>query len=296
MPSRVARTPRTRVDVDAGTRDRRADVLAVEEPLEVRVDGEAVVVTMRTPGDDVDLALGFLLTEGLLASLDDVESAAVCSTPGPVGLGTAPTGDATGKATGKVIGNAVDVTLRPGTPPLDLEGRRTFGMTSACGVCGSASIDAVAQRTLAAQHAGEGITDDACVVEAALLTTLPDALRASQKVFERTGGLHAAGLFTSDGTLLGVAEDVGRHNAVDKVLGRAATQGRWPLRGCVLQVSGRASFELVAKAAAAGVPVLSAVSAPSSLAVDMARAAGMTLAGFVRGSTFNLYCGVERVR
>lgn len=288
MSSRIARTPRTRVDVAAGTRDRRADVLAVEEPLEVRVDGEAVVVTMRTPGDDVDLALGFLLTEGLLASVDDVEGAVVCSTPGPVGLGTEPAGTP--------AGNVVEVTLRPGTPPVDLGGRRTFGMTSACGVCGSASIDAVAQRTRAAEHAGEGIAGDACVVGAALLVTLPDALRSSQKVFERTGGLHAAGLFTAEGTLLGVAEDVGRHNAVDKVLGRAATQGRWPLRGCVLQVSGRASFELVAKAAAAGVPVLSAVSAPSSLAVDMARAAGMTLAGFVRGSAFNLYCGVERVR
>ncbi len=303
MPARIARTARTRVDVAAGTRSQRADVLAVEEPLEVRVDGAAVVVTMRTPGDDVDLALGFLLTEGLIASLDDVARAMVCSTPGPVGVvrGVAPTTGTTPLATGAAAatapgaGNAVDVTLRPGTPPLDLEGRRTFGMTSACGVCGSASIDAVLGRTRAAALSGEQITDDRSTVGAAVLAGLPDALRSAQKVFERTGGLHAAGLFTADGTLLGLAEDVGRHNAVDKVLGRAASSPGWPLRGTVLQVSGRASFELVAKAAAAGVPVLSAVSAPSSLAVDLARSSGMTLAGFVRGSTFNVYCGGDRI-
>jgi FdhD protein len=165
-------------------------------------------------------------------------------------------------------------------------------MTSACGVCGSASIDAVQRRS------AFDVAEDPVRVDAALLASLPDRLRSAQRVFERTGGLHAAGLFTADGDLLAVAEDVGRHNAVDKVLGRAARErlaGGWPLRGTVLQVSGRASFELAQKAWAAGVPVLSAVSAPSSLAVELARRAGMTLAGFVREPRLNVYAGEQRV-
>ena len=302
MPTASTRTPRVRVDAAAGTRLVRPDVLAVEEPLEVRVDGEAVVVTMRTPGDDVDLALGFLLTEGLLAGIDDVERAVHCSTPGPVGMpGAAAPGTAAAarRYADEAAGNVLDVTLRAGVAPLDLAGRRTFGMTSACGVCGSASIDAVRERAEPGGAAGPdgaaGIAADDVAVDAAVLVSLPGRLQGAQRVFSRTGGLHAAGLFTASGDLLGCAEDVGRHNAVDKVLGRAAAQGRWPLRGCVLQVSGRASFELVAKAVAAGVPVLSAVSAPSSLAVDLARSASMTLAGFVREPTMNLYCGERRV-
>lgn len=288
VPTATARTPRVRLDAAAGTRVSRPDVLAVEEPLEVRVGGEAVVVTMRTPGDDVDLALGFLLTEGLLADVGDVERAVHCSTPGPVGLGGAGVVDGGG--------NVIEITLRAGVAPLDLAGRRTFGMTSACGVCGSASIDAVLDRLEpVGGTAGAGSAHDDVTVDAAVLASLPGRLREAQRVFSRTGGLHAAGLFTAAGDLLGCAEDVGRHNAVDKVLGRAAAQGRWPLRGCVLQVSGRASFELVAKAVAAGVPVLSAVSAPSSLAVTLARSASMTLAGFVREPTMNLYCGDHRV-
>ncbi len=284
----TTRTPRLRLDVEAGTAARRPDVLATEEPLEVRVGGEPVVVTMRTPGDDTDLALGFLLTEGLLASLDDVERAVHCAVAGPVGLG-GPPGPGAGGVPPEAAGNVLDVTLRPGVAPPDLEGRRTFGMTSACGVCGSASIDAVRHRS------AHDVAGDAAVVDAALLAALPERLRGAQRVFERTGGLHAAGLFTAAGRLLAVAEDVGRHNAVDKVLGRAAREVGWPLRGTVLQVSGRASFELVQKALAAGVPVLSAVSAPSSLAVSLAREAGMTLAGFVRAPTVNLYCGEHRV-
>lgn len=296
VPTSTARTPRVRVDAAAGTRLARPDVLAVEEPLEVRVGGEAVVVTMRTPGDDVDLALGFLLTEGLLADVGDVERAVHCSTPGPVGM---PGTDGAGAAVDPSAGNVIEITLRAGVAPPDLAGRRTFGMTSACGVCGSASIDAVLDRLEPTagpgSGAGSGSADDDVTVDAAVLVSLPGRLREAQRVFSRTGGLHAAGLFTAAGELLGCAEDVGRHNAVDKVLGRAAAQGRWPLRGCVLQVSGRASFELVAKAVAAGVPVLSAVSAPSSLAVTLARSASMTLAGFVREPTMNLYCGDHRV-
>ncbi len=286
MASSTVASRRTRVDVSAGTAVARADVLAGEEPLEVRVGGDPVVVTMRTPGDDTDLALGFLLTEGLLTSLADVERAVHCAVTGPVGLGGAGTG---GGVPPEAAGNVLDVTLRPGVPAPDLEGRRTFGMTSACGVCGSASIDAVRHRSR------YDVADDDVVLDAAVLVALPEALRAAQRVFSRTGGLHAAGLFTSAGTLLAAAEDVGRHNAVDKVLGRAAREVGWPLRGTVLQVSGRASFELVQKAHAAGVPVLSAVSAPSSLAVSLAREAGMTLAGFVRDPLLNLYSGEHRV-
>ncbi len=209
------RAPVLRVDVEARTAVRRPDSLAAEEPLEVRVGAPggaaaAVVVTMRTPGDDVDLALGFLLTEGLLASADDVAAAVHCGTPDAL------------DADGLPAMNTMQVTLRPGVPLPDLEGRRTFGMTSACGVCGSASIDAVQRRSR------YDLAQDDVVVDAAVLAALPERLREAQRVFARTGGLHAAGLFTAEGELLAAAEDVGRHNAVDKVLGRAARQG---LRG-----------------------------------------------------------------
>lgn len=279
------RRPVLRLDAALGTAVHRPDSLAAEEPLEVRVRAlgapaaEPVVVTMRTPGDDVDLALGFLLTEGLLAGPEDVAAAVHCGDPDPAdehGLSSL---------------NVMELTLRPGVPAPDLEGRRTFGMTSACGVCGTASIDAVSRRSR------YDLREDATAVAPELLLSLPDRLREAQRVFARTGGLHAAGLFTVDGELLAVAEDVGRHNAVDKVLGRAAREGLaggWPLRGTVLQVSGRASFELVQKAWCAGVPLLSAVSAPSSLAVDLARRAGMGLAGFVRAPRLNAYAGEER--
>lgn len=279
------RRPVLRLDAALGTAVRRPDSLAAEEPLEVRVRAldapaaEPVVVTMRTPGDDVDLAIGFLLTEGLLTGPDDVAAAVHCGDPDPAdehGLSSL---------------NVMELTLRPGVPAPDLEGRRTFGMTSACGVCGSASIDAVSRRS---RH---DLREDPTRVAPEVLLSLPDRLREAQRVFARTGGLHAAGLFTHSGELLAVAEDVGRHNAVDKVLGRAARErlaGGWPLRGTVLQVSGRASFELVQKAWCAGVPLLSAVSAPSSLAVDLAHRAGMGLAGFVRAPRLNVYAGEER--
>jgi len=274
----TSRTPVVRLDLSARTGSgrvvRRPDTLAAEEPMEVRVGGEPVVVTMRTPGDDLDLAIGFLLTEGLIASADDVLTAMHCTDLGEDGQPTF---------------NVVEVALRPGVPAPDLEGRRTFGMTSACGVCGSASIDAVRRRS------AFDVTGDDVRVDAALLLSLPERLRSAQKVFDRTGGLHAAGLFTATGELLALAEDVGRHNAVDKVLGRAARDLGWPLRGTVLQVSGRASFELAQKAWSAGVPVLSAVSAPSSLAVELCAEAGLTLAGFVRDPRMNLYTHPERV-
>lgn len=270
----TTRVPTERLDVAAGRRVQRPDTLVVEEPLEVRVGTAPVVVTMRTPGDDVDLALGFLLTEGLLAGPDDVATAVHCTDLGEDGRPTF---------------NALDIALRPGVPAPDLEGRRTFGMTSACGVCGSASIDAVRRRS---RH---DVAADPVRIDAAVLAGLPDRLRAEQRTFDRTGGLHAAGLFRPDGEPLAVREDVGRHNAVDKVLGWAAREVGWPLRGTVLVVSSRASFELAQKAWVAGVPVLTAVSAASSLAVSLAEEAGMTLAGFVRGDRVNLYSRGDRV-
>lgn len=263
-----------RVDGREPVARERPDVVAVEEPLEVRVAGAPVVVTMRTPGDDEDLALGFLLTEGLLPSPSAVARTTACVDV---------------DADGRPVVGSLELALADGVPVPDLEGRRTFGMTSACGVCGSASVDAVRART------GANLFRDDVVVDAPVLAALPDRLREAQRVFDRTGGLHAAGLATADGELLVVREDVGRHNAVDKVLGRAAREVGWPLRGHVLVVSGRASFELAQKAWMAGVPVLAAVSAPSSLAVQLAREAGMTLAGFVRPPTLNVYTGAQRV-
>jgi FdhD protein len=250
-----------------GRARRATDSLAVEEPLEVRLDGERVAVTMRTPapGEDAELAIGFLLGEGIVA-FEDVAGAVEC---------------------GRVAsGWAVDVRLRPGARPL-AGWQRNFYATSSCGICGKASVEAV--RTAA------GRLPAGPAVAAELLAELPDRLRAAQRVFERTGGLHAAGLFDLAAETLAVREDVGRHNAVDKVVGRAAMDGRMPLGETVLQVSGRASFEIVQKAAMAGIPTVSAVSAPSSLAVELARESNMTLVGFVRGGDFNVYCGGERI-
>jgi FdhD protein len=265
-----------RVVLDADTHRSlsRPDTLAVEEPLEIRVGGEPVVVTMRTPGDDLDLAFGFLLAEGLLQDPSHVATGMHCTDTGPDGHPTF---------------NVLELTLTPGAALKDVAGRRTFGMTSACGVCGSATIDAVEDRT------ASDLTDDRTTVRADVLLGLPHALRDGQSVFDRTGGLHAAGLFTADGRLVALREDVGRHNAVDKVLGHAARQIGWPLTGHVLMVSGRASFELAQKAWMAGVPVLAAVSAPSSLAVDLAERAGMTLVGFLRPPSMNVYTGDHRV-
>ena len=253
---------------------RRPDALAAEEPLELRVDGRSLAVTMRTPGHDVELAHGFLLTEGVITSAADIETARYCDSLDDAGRNTY---------------NVLDVALAPGVAPPDDSVERRFYTTSSCGVCGKASLDAVRTRTVFPP------ADDPVELPAEVLFGLPDALRAAQKVFDSTGGLHGAGLFTADGTLLAVREDVGRHNAVDKVLGHALLAGRVPAAGTVLMVSGRASFELTQKAVMAGVPAMAAVSAPSSLAVEMADEAGMTLVGFLRGRSMNIYAGASRV-
>ncbi|MET7807152.1 formate dehydrogenase accessory sulfurtransferase FdhD [Micromonospora chersina] len=271
-----------RIDLGAGAdgraRLRRQDTLVVEEPLEIRVGAAGpgrrrpLAVTMRTPGDDLDLAIGFLLTEGLIRSADDVRTAQLCA----------------GAETPNTY-NVVDVVLAPGVPEPATDPARNFYTTSSCGVCGKASIDSVRTRSQFA------VDEDPLAVSAELLAALPDRLRAAQRTFDRTGGLHAAGLFTADGELVVLREDVGRHNAVDKVVGWAVREGRLPLAGHLLLVSGRASFELTQKAWMAGVPLLAAVSAPSTLAADLAEEAGMTLVGFLRGGTMNVYTGAQRV-
>lgn len=262
---------------------RRMDTLAAEEPLEIRVGGTPLTVTMRTPGDDVELAAGFLVSEGVLTHADQFASAIHCGGPGLGALPGAPAGGNTY--------NVLDVRLAPGTPLPDPARARHSYTTSACGVCGAASIDQV---TTASSF---DVSSDPMQVDAAVLAQLPDRLRRRQAVFDKTGGLHAAALCDAQtGEILVVREDVGRHNAVDKVVGWALLNGRLPLRRTVLQVSGRASFELVQKAVMAGIPMLSAVSAPSSLAVEMAETTGLTLVGFVRGESMNVYSRADRVQ
>lgn len=258
---------------------RRHDVLIAEEPLEIRLNGAPLAVTMRTPGDDVHLAHGFLLGEGVVSAPEDVVTARYCA--------GAVVADETGHPQNTY--NVLDVALAPDVPAPAVDPTRNFYTTSSCGVCGKASIEAIEQQTR------WPVADDDVELDPRVIVGLPDALREQQKAFDRTGGLHAAGLFTADGELLRSAEDVGRHNAVDKVLGWALLQGLLPARGHVLVVSGRASFELTQKALMAGVPALVAVSAPSSLAVEMAATAGMTLLGFVRAPRFNAYTGAERL-
>ncbi|MFG1943734.1 formate dehydrogenase accessory sulfurtransferase FdhD [Nonomuraea sp. NPDC048826] len=250
---------------------RRIDSLAAEEPLEIRLDGTPLTVTMRTPGDDFDLAAGFLVSEGAVGSADDIATIRYC---------------AGALADGQNTYNVLDVRLAPGVQAPE---PRNFYTTSSCGVCGKASLEAV--RTVARWAAH----DDTVELGQATVAALPGRLRAAQRVFDRTGGLHAAGLFTAEGEPLCVREDVGRHNAVDKLLGWALRNGRLPLRGTVLMVSGRASFELVQKAVMGGIPVLAAVSAPSSLAVELAAEEGLTLIGFLRGDSMNVYTGEQRL-
>jgi FdhD protein len=292
-----------------GTRSR--DTLVAEEPLEIRVAGRQVAVTMRTPGDDFDLVAGYLVGEGVIRGPQQLARMRFCgdsACSGPIGLGSAAHGGSSGgggsggSGSGSGSGdvhervesahdtyNIVDVDLAPGVPvPLWSLDRTTY-TTSACGVCGKTSIEAVRA------NAHWSVASDQVRLSPEVLYSLPNTLRAQQKLFAQTGGLHAAGLFTPEGEAICVREDVGRHNAVDKVVGWALRADRLPLRGHLLAVSGRASFELVQKAAAAGIPVLAAVSAPSSLAVELAREAGMTLAGFVRGASANVYAGAERI-
>ena len=270
----TTRVPRTRVDVERGARVERADTVAVEEPLEIRVGQEVVTATMRTPGDDFDLALGHLITEGMITSARDVATMMHCTDLDEDGSPTF---------------NVVEATLSPGVELLRPARARTESMTSACGVCGSASVDAV--RTASRFP----VADDPLVLDPAVVTSLPATLEARQSVFDRTGGVHAAALAGPDGALVSVREDVGRHNAVDKLLGAVARESELPLSGTVLLVSARASFEIAQKASVAGIPALVAVGAPTSLAVDLAREVGMTLVAFTRGATFSVYSRPDRL-
>ncbi|MEV5008345.1 formate dehydrogenase accessory sulfurtransferase FdhD [Streptomyces sp. NPDC093064] len=253
----------------------RPDTLVAEEPLEIRLNGKPLAITMRTPGDDFALAAGFLVSEGVLAATSDLVNIVYCAGATSDGSNTY---------------NVVDVKTAPDVVLPDITLERNVYTTSSCGLCGKASLDAV--RTTARWP----ISDTPPLrVGPELLASLPDRLRAAQRVFDRTGGLHAAALFTEDGELLDIREDVGRHNAVDKLIGRALQNGDLPLSRRILLVSGRASFELAQKAVMAGIPVLAAVSAPSSLAVDLAAETGLTLVGFLRGSSMNVYAGAERI-
>lgn len=276
----TARFPVMRMTIgETITSTRRPDSVSAEEPLEIRVNGSPLAVTMRTPGDDVALAHGFLLTEGVIASVADIRTARYCD--------GAVVDDEWGQPRNTY--NVLDIQLGAEVPPPVVDPSRNFYTTSSCGVCGKASIDAIRQQ------ARWPLTADPVIFDPAILVSLPDRLREHQRTFDRTGGLHGAALFTASGELLQVAEDVGRHNAVDKVIGSALLAGGVPARGQVLVVSGRASFELTQKALMAGIPALVAVSAPSSLAVEMALEAGMTLTGFTRPPHMNVYSGSHRL-
>jgi FdhD protein len=281
LSGRTARRRVVRITLPAGGEPAaaaaRADLLAAEEPLGIRVDGTALTMTMRTPGDDIELAAGFLVSEAAVAKPSDIAGIKLCD------------GTTCGHGDHDGMGNIADVTLAEGVV-LPQGARRNFLTTSACGVCGKASIEDICVLPHAA------LEQDRAQFAPQLLAALPDRLRAAQRVFSRTGGLHAAGLFSADGELIALREDVGRHNAVDKVVGWALLHDRLPLTGCVLLVSGRASFELVQKAVLAGIPLLAAVSAPSSLAVELAEEAGLTLVGFLRGPTMNVYTGAQRIQ
>ncbi len=247
-----------------------ADAIAVEEPLEIRVGGSSIAVTMRTPGHDAELATGFLLTEGVVRSAADIVEVAHCES---------------GQA--RQTGNVINVFLAAGVEVDFQRLTRHVFASSSCGLCGKAAIDAVIQT--------HPQVNSSLRISAAILESLPEKLRASQKAFDATGGLHAAAIFDVTGRMLVAREDVGRHNAVDKVIGWALQQGMTPLNALVLLVSGRVSYEIVQKALAAGLPLICAVSAPTSLAVELARESGLTLVGFLRGRTMNLYSGAWRV-
>lgn len=247
------------------------DSLAVEEPLEIRVNGTPVTVTMRTPGHDLELAAGFLLTEGVIESADEI---AESGAPRTTDL--------------KVLteSNTVDLKLR--TQNFDAAGlQRNFFAASSCGICGKSTIDSIRRRGLRAPNPDFNVRPE-------VLCGMPDTIRGEQAVFERTGGLHAAALFDANGARLALREDIGRHNAVDKVIGWATHTAKVPLAESILMVSGRGGFEIAQKAVAAGIPVLASVSAPSSLAVELAREMGMTLIGFLRGRRFIVYAGASR--
>ena len=258
-----------------GERAQAVDRAATEEPLEIRLHGRAFAVIMRTPGADRELAAGFLLAEGVIAGADDLGTIEYCSEA----------------AESAHPGNIVNVTMAGSSADaIDrmLAARRQVTTNSSCGLCGRLTIESLRAEAPPLQCGW--------MIDRTMLAMLPNRLRSAQTVFDETGGLHAAGLFTADGRREAVAEDVGRHNAVDKVVGRMLMQERLPLSNCLLFVSGRTSYEIVQKAFLAGIPIVAAVSAPSSLAVDLARDAGVTLIGFVRGNGFNIYAHPDRIR
>jgi FdhD protein len=253
-----------------GTSSERAEKLAVEEPLEIRLAGRRFTLTMRTPGHDEELAAGFLFAEGFIN--DATELGEIRRVRGSKGAPDP---------------NAIDVILNVPADGLRARLKRNFVMSSSCGVCGKTSIDSIRRRVMPP-------ADTARVAPATLLA-LSEKLRSGQRVFAATGGLHGAAIFSLDGTMLAIREDVGRHNAVDKVIGYALTNEMVPLAHYIMMVSGRLSFEIVQKAAAAGVPILAAVSAPSSLAVELAEEIGTTLVGFLRDGSFNIYTRPDRI-
>ncbi|WP_188432616.1 formate dehydrogenase accessory sulfurtransferase FdhD [Kroppenstedtia guangzhouensis] len=266
--------------VEGGSTRRVRDVLTVEEPMEIRLhfpqipEPVPVSVTMRTPGNDFDLAAGFLVTEGILDSKDSIHSITYCRDP---------------ETDGAQRYNIVNVNLRPGVS-VELERlRRNFYTSSSCGVCGKASLEAIQVR-------GVKPVQGDFTLPASLIPRLGEALRQKQEIFEKTGGLHAAGWFDEEGNLITLREDVGRHNAVDKLIGHLFLHDGLPLTEGILMVSGRTSFEIMQKAAVAGIPVVTAVSAPSSLACEVAKKFGITLIGFARGERFNIYTGGKRIR
>ena len=263
---------------DDGQVRQRRDQVVTEEPLEVRVvaagESRTVAITMRTPGADFELAAGFLFAEGVVTAKEQITGISYCRD---------------GDLPKEQLYNIVIVELGSGARP-DLDSlERHFHVSSACGVCGKASLEAIALR-------GVKVVPDGPTIAPDIIASFPDKLRDAQRLFATTGGIHAAGLFTPDGALVEVREDVGRHNAVDKVLGWALLDGRLPLGDHILMVSGRSSFEIAQKALAAGVPVVCSVSAPSTLAIDIANEFGMTLVGFVRDGRFNVYAGSERIQ
>ena len=292
----------TRVPVDKlqdGKLHPTHDILAAEEPLEIRLrfetDGkraeQSISITMRTPGDDFELAAGFLFTEGIIHSATDIHQIKYCVAPRPVSsIGPiGPIGPINPSAEPQNY-NILSVELHPHVRFDAARLARNFYTSSSCGVCGKASIEALNVQGIAAIPAG------GFAVSAQTIRTYSPKLRERQAVFEKTGGLHAAGLFDSAGNLISLREDVGRHNAVDKLIGEQFLAGKTPLQNHVLVVSGRTSFELVQKALVAGIPMLAAVGAPSSLAVELAREYGMTLLGFLRDDRFNIYSGADRIR
>jgi FdhD protein len=272
LPRRVRSVDLTQVfEWDDGKLRRKDDYLAGEEPLEIRIGEHPLSVTMRTPGHDLELAAGFLFTEGLVRWREQIlklETAIPNGTPN--------------------MGNVVEVELTPDAEPDFEKMRRHFFAASSCGICGKASIDSVRSRVLEPPNPNFRVAPE-------LLLRLPDVLRSSQDVFERTGGLHAAALFDARGTMLVLREDIGRHNAVDKLIGWALRENQLPLAESMLLVSGRGGFEIIQKAIIAGIPIVASVSAPSNLAVQLARELRLTLIGFLRGRRFVIYAGEERL-